>query len=164
MHNLDKIRADIAATKDALARLADGHLSRDDAKQRAADWVDSKTESFDTDTIAWSLLYEAQPVDERGTQGGMSQRLDMGAFVAWLAAPMLKQRLTDVLDGMPDDAFSDHDASGRAKQVSQLERKLQKLEVDEERTVCELERQGLPVRRRADCRPEIVLASPEEAA
>jgi hypothetical protein len=78
-------------------------------------------------------------------------------LAAVVGGPALAAALIAHLESVHDGL----DTEGRARRIAEIDRALDAAEREEERLICESESTGTPIRRRADCRPEIVLGVPQ---
>lgn len=88
--------------------------------------------------------------------GGVAHvRLDLGPLlVSVLGAGAMRKALLATLDAVPEGL----DAAARAGRLAAIDADLDTTEREEERLICEAELLGDEIERRADARPEILLA------
>jgi hypothetical protein len=81
--------------------------------------------------------------------------LDMGPLlISVLGKAAIKKTLSALVDELPDGL----EPVAKAKRLAAIEAELLRLETEEEEIIVELEQAGETILRRADARPEIILA------
>lgn len=81
--------------------------------------------------------------------------LDLGPLlIALMGKAVIQKRLAILIDALPDGMAPQE----KAKRLAEIERELDEIEADEEALIVEIEQAGESVLRRADARPEIILA------
>jgi len=88
------------------------------------------------------------------TPGNAPLALDLGPLLSALFADVLRSRIGELLEQVPEGVES---ATRRAR-TAEIDRKLDRLESEEESFIEQSEAEGTPIGRRPDARPEIVLA------
>jgi len=90
------------------------------------------------------------------------RRHDLAEHARWaetlcgLAGPLIVERFEIAIDAALEGRETISDAE-RAARIAELDTKLDELEREEERTICEAEAAGVETLRRGDARPELVL-------
>jgi hypothetical protein len=173
----DTHRKTLAATRQTIAELAatldsfdDAPLPKSEWKARALSWVDTIAERFEADAFhGINALRAAAPVPGGKTQlladvvtssiSGTAHPVgaDLAPALGWLLCDQLKTKLAEVIDARDYDEGPP--LAERPQRKAELERQLHASEIKEEQTLRKLETAtGTQHVRRADARPELVLA------
>lgn len=168
---LADLRDRINKLKGEIAALQSTPISRDEAAERLTAWVESTAAEFDADRLIESAAVTGGDVNEapfgveaRPLPDGIGFAGTVAPALCWLSGDTVKERLLRRLDEVAGTVCSDKSDDQRRKALDKAHKQLWRLEVDEEAEIVRLESAGVSIVRRRDCRPEIVLAPPEEAA
>ncbi|MES1953523.1 hypothetical protein [Salinisphaera hydrothermalis] len=164
--SIETIRKRISDTKTEIEELRLGRLTRDETEQRLVDFVDEQARKFSAENFviqatlgAGRIRDDLFEVHTRGVPGASDQFGSIAPWICWAANEQVKKHLINTLDSMATDLCSDTPRDEREKALADKLALLDELETEEERLVCESEQKGVPIPRRRDCRPEIVLAA-----
>jgi hypothetical protein len=107
------------------------------------------------DGQAFAPLYAQGNAAVFQSPGAAPFSLDMGPLlISVLGKAAIKKTLSALVDELPDGL----EPVAKAKRLAAIEAELLRLEIEEEEFIVELEQAGETILRRADARPEIILA------
>ena len=161
LHQIERIRSEIAAASDELEALSNALLPLNEAVDRLTKWVDSKAGLYAVND-AW---HEVAPAASPGSQIGAirvgqaathTNTADFSGLLCFLFAPLIKERMAEVLASRLSDANTPSSAERPDLRTALLER-VESLERREEQLIRQSEAAGAPIIRRPDARPDLVL-------
>jgi len=172
---LDRLRGEIASRQDELESVDEGAVPKVEYAARVAAWVDDLAGQFQRSAeyqVSALRLPNPRPRDVellrvpvRGAVGQSPEavaEVDVGPLLAFLLGDAIKTKLAAVIEA---SAYIQGPPSGeRDRMRAEIEEELTRLEIQEERLVCQAEELGVHIARRAGVRPEIVLSLNLEVA
>lgn len=160
-NQIARVRSEIAAARDELEALSNALLPLNEAVDRLNKWVDSKAGLYSVNSV-W---HEVAPAASPGSQIGAirigqvathTNTADFSGLLCFLFAPLLKERMAEVLADRLIDTNTPP-SSERPDLRTALLQRIDDLERAEEKLVRQSEAAGVPIIRRPDARPELVL-------
>ncbi|WP_455556981.1 hypothetical protein [Comamonas sp.] len=176
VQKINKLREQIQQIKEEIVWLDESPLSKEDFKARVVEWVERMSDH--DPSMNSSLTWLRQPkahvhsskllsisANVRVAAGTHPQvapvQIALAPQLAWLFGEEIKQSLLAKVDAM--DYVPGLPLSERPKRRQELLRNLRALEEKEEALICESEEAMVPVFRRVDADPAVVLGYDPES-
>lgn len=158
-NELDLLRQKITDLQQEIEWTRNAPLPSSEAVKRIDDFIQYNQERFrPSDCLSTLLAPSGRMGDVESFKPTTSNDNDLAPMLAWLFPDAMKSALTETLNDIGFEAGLP--LSERGERVSKLEGKLLSLETEEESLIVSAESLGLPVYRRSDASPEIVLGLP----
>jgi len=161
------LQSEILALHERREDLNELSVPKSEFIERMATWVDQQAAKF-SENAAYQLsamrtIKPNQFADATAfhapVQGGQSHEIiaaaDTGPLLAFLFGDTIKEKFADAIQ--QSDYKEGPPAAERPKMIKDISAELDQLEFQEEQIIVEAEGVGIPIPRRPDARPEIVL-------
>lgn len=164
---VEKLRVEIRKLKSEREKLEDAPRAKVEALARMRRWVDEvMAPGGEISVDAFISSYEPQSASERialrRTADGPSEligRAGIDSTICWLFGNMVKERLAAAIDAYyAERATEGVKTTERDSQLEEMNERLLKLEIEEERLICSGEEAGIFILRRADVDPRALAA------
>lgn len=166
---LDQIRVKIERLRSDIAHLAEDRATRDETAARIDAWVDDQAGLINSRGMVAGAA-KGRVNDEGLTLhsattavAGGDVRGQLAPFLAWLDPAAMKARLLAELDANAASICGDKKGADRRAELTKKRKQLDAAEVEEEALIAAAEAQGYEWPRRAEARPEVILAKAEAA-
>lgn len=153
-NSLKSLRAEIAQLQERRDSLKHASPSRDEIKSRLTPHLKAESDALRRSAGNALLGDDISPLRLRVSPAGFVDLVPVLSLL--LGVPAVAKALVSCLDGYVDDNAPS--ASDRLAELADIAERLDGLELAEEAEVCRLELIGQQAPRRANARPEIVLA------
>jgi hypothetical protein len=152
-----QLRAGIKQLREDRAAIQPTAVPLDKAIGRAHAWIDTLRSMFGSDQLLRSFAAGKAPVEAYALANVSGNERMILSSIFWLDAKNAKKKVENELRELYlQEAFLTDDPGTR---LSEIDSEVFRLEVLEERRICELATAGVQVARRVDANPEAVLAA-----
>lgn len=152
---LDQIRKDIVAKKAKRTQVVNAPASTDEALSRMAEWVAIEAGRFNQSSAVIPFLRQNGGRCDAMVIHAEGGKIDLGPLLCTMVPDVIKKRFGSALADL--DTGDGISSKVRAKELSQLDSDLGKLEQQEEGILVTMEANGQTVNRRPDAAPAAVL-------
>ncbi|MRT21970.1 hypothetical protein FYM52_16685 [Comamonas sp. CAH-2] len=168
--SIQKLREQIQQLKEEIEWVAEAPVTREEWKERVASWVDGMAAKADRTSSALLSLRSANPLTVRDAdllaiQASVAQVAGMttvrsidfsiAPHLTWLLGDAIKASMLAKVEAM--DYVPGLPLAERPARLAQLKQDLRALEEKEEALICEAEANHMPIYRRSDADPAVVL-------
>lgn len=168
--SIQKLREQIQQLKEEIEWVAEAPVTREEWKERVASWVDGMAANADRTSSALLSLRSANPrtvrdADLLAIQTSVAQvagqttvrsiDFSIAPHLTWLLGDAIKASMLAKVEAM--DYVPGLPLAERPARLAQLKQDLRALEEKEEALICEAEANHMPIYRRSDADPAVVL-------